>query len=160
MLQHLHPSSPRFRWRRGGSSYSIARMKRAKSAGRSRAAKSKSAPKTVEEYLDAIPEPTRSTLNTIRAAIRAAAPPESTEVISYGIPAFRHQEILIWYAGFSKHCSLFPTAAVIEAFKKELNGFVLSKGTIQFPTDKPLPATLVKKMVKARLAHIESKKRP
>jgi uncharacterized protein YdhG (YjbR/CyaY superfamily) len=134
-------------------------MKKAKSASRSSAAKSKSAPKTVEAYLDRIPEPARSTLYTIRAAIRAAAPAESVEVISYGIPAFKHQEVLIWYAGFSKHCSLFPTAAVIEAFRKELKGFVISKGTIQFRTDTPLPATLVTKMVKARIAQIESKKR-
>jgi uncharacterized protein YdhG (YjbR/CyaY superfamily) len=134
-------------------------MKKAKSASRGSSPKSKNAPKTVDEYLDTIPEPARSTLNTLRATIRAAAPPESIEVISYGIPAFRHQEILIWYAGFSNHCSLFPTAAVIEAFKKELKGFVISKGTVQFPTDKPLPAALVKKMIKARVAKIESKKR-
>jgi len=134
-------------------------MKKAKSASRSSSPKSKNAPKTVEEYLDTIPEPARSTLSTIRAAIRAAAPPECIEVISYGIPAFKHQEILIWYAGFAKHCSLFPTGAVIETFKNELKGFVISKGTIQFPIDKPLPAALVKKMVKARVAKIESKKR-
>jgi uncharacterized protein YdhG (YjbR/CyaY superfamily) len=134
-------------------------MKKAKSASRGSSPKSKNAPKTVDEYLDTIPEPARSTLNTLRATIRAAAPPESIEVISYGIPAFRHREILIWYAGFSNHCSLFPTAAVIEAFKKELKGFVISKGTVQFPTDKPLPAALVKKMIKARVAKIESKKR-
>jgi len=160
MLQQPRPRSPRFQWRFRRSSYSIARMKKANSSKRSSAPKSKNAPKTVEEYLDTIPEPARSTLNKIRAAIRAAAPPDSIEVISYGIPAFKHQQILIWYAGFSNHCSVFPTAAVIAAFKKELKGFVISKGTIQFPTDKPLPAALVKKMVRARLAQIESKARP
>jgi len=67
--------------------------------------------------------------------------------------------VLIWFAAFSNHCSLFPTAAVIEKFKKEVKGFTISKGTIQFPTDKPLPAALVKKMVKARVAQLESKKR-
>src|ERR1700690_2336270 len=149
---------PAFRWRCGGSSYSIAHIKKAKSASRSGAAKSKRAPTTVEEFPDTNPEPARGTLNTIRAAIRAAAPPESIEVISYGIPAFKHGEVLIWYAGFAKHCSLFPTAAVIDAFKKELKGFVISKGTIQFTTNKPLPAALIKKMVKARVAQIESKK--
>jgi len=65
----------------------------------------------------------------------------------------------VWYAAFSNHCSLFPTGAVIEAFKNELKGFSTSKGTIQFSTEKPLPAALVKKMVKARVAQIESKKR-
>ena len=59
----------------------------------------------------------------------------------------------------SFHCSLFPAAAVIEKFKNELKGYTVSKGTIQFPTDKPLPAGLVKKMVKARVAQIENKKR-
>ena len=65
----------------------------------------------------------------------------------------------MWFAAFSDHCSLFPTAAVIEAFKNELKGFTTSKGTIQFPTDKPLPTALIKKMVKARVAQNESKKR-
>jgi uncharacterized protein YdhG (YjbR/CyaY superfamily) len=159
MLQQPRPRGLRFRWCCCASSCSIAHMKKAKSASRSGMAKSRSAPKTVDEYLDAIPEPARGTLEAIRATIRAAAPPESIEVISYGMPGFKHGEVLMWYAGFAKHCSLFPSAAVIEAFKKELKGFVISKGTIQFTTNKPLPAALVKKMVKARLAHIKSKKR-
>jgi uncharacterized protein YdhG (YjbR/CyaY superfamily) len=66
--------------------------------------------------------------------------------------------VLVWFAAFSHHCSLFPTASVIEAFKNELKGFVISKGTIQFPADKPLPAALVKKLVKARIVQIERKK--
>jgi len=64
----------------------------------------------------------------------------------------------VWFAAFSNHCSLFPTGAVIEAFKKELKGFSTSKGTIQFSTDKPLPIALVKKLVKARVAQSASKK--
>ena len=98
-------------------------------------------------------------MRKIRATIRSAAPDEATEVISYGIPAFKHNEVLIWYAAFAKHCSLFPTVAIIEKFKDELKGCTLSKGTIQFPTDKPLSAALIKKMVKARVAHLESKKK-
>ena len=116
-------------------------------------------PKTVDEYLAAVPEPARSTLQKIRVAIRSAAPPEATEGISYGMPAFKHKGVLAWFAAFADHCSLFPTAAVIAAFKNELKGFRTSKGTIQFPVNKPLPATLVKKMVKARLAQIENSKR-
>jgi uncharacterized protein YdhG (YjbR/CyaY superfamily) len=135
-------------------------MKKAKSGKRSSAAKGNRAPKSVDEYLARVPEPSRSTLNKVRAVIRSAVPPEATETISYGIPAFRHEQVLVWFAAFSRHCSLFPTSSVIEAFKKELKGFTISKGTIQFPTDKPLPAALVKKLVKARLAQIESKKRP
>jgi uncharacterized protein YdhG (YjbR/CyaY superfamily) len=138
-------------------------MKKVKSGKRGSAAKGsaapKSAPNNIDEYLARVPEPARSTLNKVRAAIRSAVPPEATETISYGIPAFKHKQVLVWFAAFSKHCSLFPTASVIEAFKKELKGFTISKGTIQFPTDQPLPAALVKKLVKARIARIESKKR-
>jgi uncharacterized protein YdhG (YjbR/CyaY superfamily) len=134
-------------------------MKKVKSGNRRSAAKGKGAPKDVDEYLAGVPEPARSTLNKIRAAIRSAAPPEATEAISYGMPAFKYNGVLVWFAAFSNHCSLFPTAAVIEAFKNELKSFSTSKGTIQFPTDKPLPTALVKKLVKARVAQIESKKR-
>ncbi len=113
----------------------------------------------MDEYVAGVPEPARSTLNKIRAAIRSAVPPEATETISYRIPAFKYKGVLVWFAAFSNHCSLFPTASVIAAFKKELRGFSTSKGTIQFPTDKPLPSALVKKLVKARVAQNESKKR-
>jgi uncharacterized protein YdhG (YjbR/CyaY superfamily) len=134
-------------------------MKKTKSGNRRSAAKASGAPENVDEYLAGVPEPARSTLKKIRAAIRSAAPPEATEVISYRMPAFKHKEVLVWFAAFSDHCSLFPTAAVIEAFKNELKGFTTSKGTIHFPTDKPLPVALLKKMVKARVAQIEGKKK-
>ena len=132
---------------------------RRKSGKRGSAAKGKGAPKSIDEYLAGVPEPARGTLNKIRTAIRSAAPPEATEIISYGMPAFKHKGVLVWFAAFSNHCSLFPTASVIETFESELKGFATSKGTIQFPTDKPLPTALVKKMVKARVAQIENKKR-
>jgi uncharacterized protein YdhG (YjbR/CyaY superfamily) len=119
----------------------------------------KGVPRNVDEYLARVPEPARSTLNRIRAVIRSAVPPAATETISYGMPAFRYKEVLVWFAAFSDHCSLFPTASVIEAYKKELQGFYTSKGTIHFPTDKPLPAALIKKLVKARVAQVEAKKR-
>ena len=130
-----------------------------KSGSRSSAAKGKGAPKNVDEYLAGVPEPARGTLSKIRAAIRSTVPPETTETISYRIPAFKYKGVLVWFAAFSDHCSLFPTAAVIEAFKNELKGFSTSKGTVHFPTDKPLPTALIKKLVKARIAQIESKKR-
>jgi uncharacterized protein YdhG (YjbR/CyaY superfamily) len=133
-------------------------MKKVKSGNRSSAAKGSGAPKTVDEYLAGVPEPARSTLNKMRAAIRSAVPPEATETISYRIPAFKHKGVLVWFAAFSDHCSLFPTASVIEAFKNELKGFTTSKGTIHFPTNKPLPTALIKKLVKARVAQTESKK--
>ncbi len=134
-------------------------MKKGKSGNRSSVAKGNGAPKNVDEYLAGVPEPARSTLNKIRAAIRSAVPPEATETISYRLPAFKHKGVLVWFAAFSNHCSLFPTASVVEAFKNELKGFSISKGTIHFPTDKPLPTALVKKMVKARVAQNERKKR-
>lgn len=133
-------------------------MKKAKSGRRTAGAKVNDAPKNVEEYLAGIPEPARTTFTKLRAAIQSAVPPEATETISYRIPAFKHKRVLVWFAAFSQHCSLFPTAAVIEAFKNELKGFSTSKGTIHFPTDKPLPTALVKKLVKARVAQNEGKK--
>ncbi len=134
-------------------------MKKMKSGSRRSAAKAKSAPQTVDQYLARVPEPARSTLKKIRAAIRSVVPREATEILSYRIPAFKHEQVLVWYAAFSGHCSLFPTASVIAAFKNELKGYSTSKGTIQFPTDRPLPAALVNKLVKARLVQIDSKER-
>jgi len=134
-------------------------MKKVKSAHRSSAAKRRGTPRNVDEYIAGVPEPARGTLIKMRAAIRSAAPPAATETISYRIPAFKYKRVLVWFAAFSNHCSLFPTAAVIEAFKNELKGFSTSKGTIHFPADKPLPTALIKKLVKARVAQIESKKR-
>jgi uncharacterized protein YdhG (YjbR/CyaY superfamily) len=133
-------------------------MKKAKSGAR-RSAKSNVAKKSksVDEYLASIPEPARSTLKQVRAAIRSVVPAETTEEISYGIPTFKYGGALVWFAAFSKHCSLFPTASVINAFKEELKGYRISKGTIQFPVDKPLPDELVKKMVRMRLAEARKK---
>jgi uncharacterized protein YdhG (YjbR/CyaY superfamily) len=128
------------------------------SAKRLAATGGKGAPRTVDEYLAGVPEPARGTLKKVRAAIRSAAPPTAIEVISYGMPAFKYKGMLVWFAAFSDHCSLFPTASVIAAFKSELKGFRTSKGTIQFPIDKPLPAALVTKMVRARVAQQENKK--
>jgi len=137
----------------------MARMRKVKSGNRSSAAKGNGAPKNVDEYLAGVPEPARSTLIKVRAAIRSAMPAEATEAISYQMPAFKYKgRPLLWFAAFSNHCSLFPTASVIEAIKNELKGFSISKGTIQFPLDKPLSAALLKKMVKLRIAQNERKK--
>ena len=112
----------------------------------------------MEDHLAAVPDPARSTLPRVRLAIRPAVPAEAAEVISYGIPAFKYRGSLVWFAAFSSHGSLFPGASVIKAFKNELKGFEISKRTIHFPVDKSLPAALVKKMVKARLAEKPQKK--
>jgi uncharacterized protein YdhG (YjbR/CyaY superfamily) len=120
-------------------------------------AKVADAPKNIDAYLAGVPEPARTTLNKIRAAIWSALPPEATETISYRIPAFKYKGILVWFAAFSDHCSLFPTASIVETFKNDLKGYFTSKGTIQFPVDRPLPTALVKKIVKARVAQNEKK---
>jgi uncharacterized protein YdhG (YjbR/CyaY superfamily) len=117
------------------------------------------APRDVEEYLAAVPEPARTTLNKVRAVIRSAVPPETTEAISYRIPTFNYKGPLVGFAAFSNHCSLFPmSGSVVKAFKNELEGFETSKGTIRFPVDKPLPAALLKKLVRARIAEKEQKR--
>jgi uncharacterized protein YdhG (YjbR/CyaY superfamily) len=134
-------------------------MKKANSGDRGSAAKGNVAQKNVAEYLAGVPEPARSTLNKVRAAIRSAAPPEATEAISYGIPTFRYKGALLGFAAFSNHCSLFPMSlSAMAAFKNELKDFDTSKGTIRFPMDKPLSAALVKKLVKARIAENEHRK--
>jgi uncharacterized protein YdhG (YjbR/CyaY superfamily) len=134
-------------------------MKKVKTGNRGSASKSNSDPKSADEYLAGVPEPARYNFNKLREAIRSTVPLEAIETISYRIPAFKHNGVLVWFAAFSKHCSLFPTAAVIEEFKNELKSYTTSKGTIQFPNDKPLPTALVKKLVKARVSQSESKKR-
>ena len=115
---------------------------------------------TVAEYLAAVPEPARSTLNKVRATIQSVLPDEAGEVISYGIPGFKYKKLLVWYAAFADHCSLFPTASVIARFKDDLKSYRVSKGTIHFAVDRPLPAALLKKMVNARLSEVAVKERP
>jgi uncharacterized protein YdhG (YjbR/CyaY superfamily) len=122
-----------------------------KQSTKSTAARRKAAPKTVDEYVARVADPARGALEKLRAIIRSVVPKDATEVISYGIPAFRNKHILVWYGVFSDHCSLFPTAAVIERFKSQLKTVRISKGTIHLPLDKPLPAALIRKIVKARI---------
>lgn len=112
----------------------------------------------VDAYLARVPEPARTTLQKLRATIRSAAPAEAVEAISYGMPAFRYKGALVAYAAFKNHCSFFPMqASLIDAMKDELKAYRTAKGTLQFPLDKPLPATLVRKMVKVRVKENEAK---
>jgi uncharacterized protein YdhG (YjbR/CyaY superfamily) len=127
-------------------------MRSLKRANRQAASKGRMAPRSVEDYLAGVPEPARSTLKKMRVAIRSVVPAEATEIISYQMPAFKHRRVLVWFAAFSNHCSLFPTAAVLEAFEGELKGFTTSKGTVQFPVGRPLPTALIKRLVRARVA--------
>jgi len=115
--------------------------------------KRKAPAKNVDDYLAGIPEPARSTLKHIRKVIRSVVPKETTEVISYSMPMFKYRGMLVGYAAFKNHCSLFPTGSgVIERFAKELKGYSTNRGTIRFPADKPLPDSLIKTIVKARVA--------
>ena len=107
---------------------------------------------SVEEYITALPDEQRAALEELRRTIRAAAP-EATEAIGYQIPSFRDRDrALVSYAAFKNHCSLFPmSTAVMVTQAEELEPFLAGKGTIRFTPDAPLPATLVEKLVKARL---------
>jgi len=117
----------------------------------------KSAPvKNVDEYLAGVPKEARVTLEKLRKTIKAAAPMAS-EVISYQMPMYKHHGMVVGFAAFKDHCSLFPGAAVMDAHKEELKRYSTSKGTIRFPANKPLPAALVKKLVKARIAENEAR---
>ncbi len=114
----------------------------------------------VEAYLARVPEPARTTLEKMRAMIRAAAPKAATEAISYKIPSFQYKGALVWYAAFKKHCSFFPMDhSLAEEFGDELKKCKVSKGTIQFPVDQPLSKALVTRIVKARAALNEVKAR-
>ena len=95
----------------------------------------------------------------LRAAIRSVLPRDATEIISYQIPAFARGGVIVWYAAFADHVSVFPRGSVLTKFKDELTGFKTSKGTVQFPLEKPLPVALIKRIVKARLAEYEAKGR-
>jgi uncharacterized protein YdhG (YjbR/CyaY superfamily) len=116
------------------------------------------APRTVDDYLAALPEEKRATLEKVRKAIRAAAP-KATETISYQIPTYKQDGSLVAFAAFKDHCSFFPMSyKVIQEHQDELKAYDVSKGTIRFPVNKPLPAGLVKKMVKARMKENEARK--
>ena len=117
----------------------------------------KSRPTTIDEYLAAVSEGQRAALQQLRKAIRAAAP-KAEECISYGMPAFRQKRMLVGFAARAKHCSFYLwSGTTVATHPKELKGYDTSEGTIRFETDQPLPAALVRKLVKARLA--ESKAR-
>jgi uncharacterized protein YdhG (YjbR/CyaY superfamily) len=106
--------------------------------------------KTVDEYIESFPKEIQATLRELRQAIKEAAP-QAEETISYQMPAFKQNGILVYFAAFKKHIGFFPTASGVEAFKDKLSAYETSKGTIRFPTDQPLPLELVKEIVRFRV---------
>ncbi|MBP1767704.1 MAG: hypothetical protein H6P98_1819 [Candidatus Aminicenantes bacterium] len=106
--------------------------------------------KSVDEYIASFPEDTQVILKTLRRVIKGAAP-QAEEAISYGIPTFKLKGNLVHFAAFKNHIGFYPASSGIVAFKKELFRYKRSKGTVQFPIDKPIPFNLVKKIVRYRV---------
>jgi uncharacterized protein YdhG (YjbR/CyaY superfamily) len=115
-------------------------------------------PRTIDEYLARLSAGQRAALEKIRRAIKSAAP-GAEECISYQIPAFRlGGRVLVWFGAATNHCAFYPGAAPIQVLKNELEGYDTSKGTVRFPADRPLPAALVRKLVRTRIAEYSAKR--
>ena len=113
--------------------------------------------KNIDEYIAGFPEDIQAILQNLRRVIHKAAP-EAQETISYSMPAFKQNGILVYFAAFKDHIGFFPTSSGISAFTKELAAYDTAKGTVRFPLDKPLPVNLIKKMVKFRAQENGNKK--
>ena len=116
-------------------------------------------PKTVDEYLAALPEDRRGPMESLRRAIRAAAP-DADETIAYNMPAFRMRSgrFLVSYDAFKAHYSLFPfTDAMVASYGEELAPYLAGKGTIRFPADRPIPEGLVTRLVAIRVAELNDR---
>ncbi len=112
--------------------------------------------KSIEDYIGASPRSVRGILQELRQTIKRAAP-EAEETISYQMPAFKLNGILVWFAAFKNHIGFYPKVSAVEAFEEKLVGFKVSKGTIQFPLKEPIPYDLVAEIVKFRVQENSSK---
>ena len=110
----------------------------------------KTRPKTIDEYIRASPREVQTKLREMRACIRAAAP-RAKEGLKWGMPAFSYRRILVTFAAFKNHIGFYPTSSAVTAFAKELSKFSTARGTIQFPLEKPLPLSLVRKITAFRV---------
>lgn len=119
-------------------------------------ATSRKTPKTFDDYLDRFPKDVQQRLQKMRLTVRKAAP-QAKEKISYGIPAFTLNGMLVWFAAFKNHIGFYPRTSAIAAFKKELSAYKGAKGSVQFPFDKPLPLPLISRMVRFRVKENLSK---
>ncbi len=113
---------------------------------------------TIDEYISKCPEDVRPVLVRIRAVIRESAP-EAVERISYQMPGFYQNGMLVWFAAHKHHVGFYPTASGIEAFKEELSGYKKSKGAVQFPLEEPMPYDLIRKIVRFKVAENLRKKK-
>jgi uncharacterized protein YdhG (YjbR/CyaY superfamily) len=111
----------------------------------------KAQPSTIDEFIAQYPEDVQEILQRIRAVIHEAAP-GAREKVSYGIPGFELKGDLVWFAAHKKHIGLYPRASSLEPFEEELSPYKRSKGTIQFPLDKPIPYDLIRRIVEYRVA--------
>jgi uncharacterized protein YdhG (YjbR/CyaY superfamily) len=114
--------------------------------------------RTIDEYLAGLPDGPRQILGKLRETVRAAAP-GATEKISYRMPAYDLDGILVYFAAFKKHIGFYPTSSGISAFERELAPYEVSKGTVRFPLDEPLPLKLIARIVKFRVAENRRKAR-
>jgi len=112
---------------------------------------------TVDEYIASFPKNVQVILEELRQAIKAVAP-TAEETISYQMPAFKQNGVLVWFAAFKSHIGFFPKVSAIEAFKEKLSAYQTSKGTIQFPIDEPIPFDLIKEIVRFRVKENTCKK--
>lgn len=108
-------------------------------------------PANMDDYISGFPEDKQELLQQIRATIKKAAP-QAEEVISYGMPAFKQNGMLVWFAAFKNHIGFYPFPNGIEAFKEELAAYKGTKGSIHFPLDKPLPLDMIARIVTFRLS--------
>ena len=113
--------------------------------------------KDTDEYISVFPETTQKILQQVRNTIKKAAP-KAAEVISYNMPAFKQNTVLVYFAGYDNHIGFYPTPSALEAFKKEIAVYKSSKGAVQFPLNEPLPLALITKMVKFRVEQTQEKK--
>ena len=114
--------------------------------------------KTIDEYIATFPKNIQSILEEMRQAIKESAP-QAEEAISYQMPTFKLKGNLVYFAAFKNHIGFYPTSSAVEAFKEELSDYEVSKGTVRFPLDKPIPFDLVKKMVSYRVKENLDKKK-
>ena len=107
-------------------------------------------PTSIDEYITQFPKDVQAILQQIRRVIRETAP-GATEKISYGMPGFSQNGMLVWFGGYTNHIGFYPTGEGVAAFKNELSAYKTSKGAVQFPLDQPIPYDLIRKIVKHRV---------